>query len=185
MKKIIFICVCVMMLGTAGFDAKADDVLSKIALYFPNRIMDALDIFTMSIGVGPVARAKLYASRGFAFGGGAGAEVMLLKGCNRQYGVCRQAGYDASFAMFNRINLTRDGQSRLVRHFIIDEEGFPSPNERLYEFYDGARDYWVIGGDLSLGLATSVGIHPIEIADFITGIFFIDLKDDDMTGEDL
>jgi len=36
-----------------------------------------------------------------------------------------------------------------------------------------------------LGLATSVGIHPIEIADFLTGIFFIDLKDDDMTGEDL
>jgi hypothetical protein len=185
MKRIIFICVCVMMLGTAGFDAKADDVLSKIALYFPNRIMDALDIFTVSVGVGPVARAKVYATRAFAFGGGAGAEVMVLKGCNRQYGFCRQAGYDISFAVLNRVSLDRDGQTRLIVPFVIDEEGFPSPNERLYEFYNGARDYWAIGGDLSLGVATSVAIHPIEIADFVTGIFFIDLKDDDMTGEDL
>jgi hypothetical protein len=185
MKKIIFICVCVMMMGTAGFDAKADDVMSKIALYFPNRILDALDSFSVSVGVGPVIRAEVHATRGFAFGGGAGAEVMAIKGCNRQYGVCRQAGYDLSFAMFNRVNMTRDGQSRLVVPFVIDEDGFPVPNERLYELYNGARDYWAIGGSLSLGLATSVAIHPIELADFVTGIFFIDLKDDDLTGEDL
>lgn len=185
MKKIIFICVCVMMLGTAGFDAKADDTLSKIALYFPNRIMDALDIFTVSVGLGPVARAELYATRGFAFGAGAGAEVMFVKGCNRQYGVCRESGYDVSFAMFNRVSLTRDGQSRLVIPFVIDEDGFPLPNERLYEPYNGARDYWAIGGSLSLGLATSLAIHPIEIADLVAGIFFIDLKDDDIIGEDL
>jgi len=185
MKKIIFICVCVMMMGTAGFDARADEVLSKIALYFPNRIMDALDVFSVSVGVGPVVRAELHATRGFAFGGGAGAEVMVLKGCNRQYGVCRQAGYDISFAMFNRVNMTRDGQSRLIVPFVIDEDGFPLPNQRLYELYNGARDYWALGGSLSFGLATSVALHPIEIADFVTGIFFIDLKDDDITGEDI
>jgi len=184
MKKILFICVCVMMMGTAGFNAKAD-VLDKIALYFPNRILDALDIFTVSVGVGPVARAEMHATRGFAFGAGAGAEVMILKGCNRQYGVCREAGYDVSFAMFNRANLTRDGQSRLVVQFYIDEDGFPLPNQRLYEPYNGARDYWALGGSLSLGLAGSIAIHPIEMADFVTGLLFIDLKDDDLTGEDL
>ncbi len=182
MKKIIFICVCVMMMGTA---AKADDVLSKIALYFPNRIMDALDTFSVSVGVGPVIRAEVPATRGFAFGAGAGAEVMALKGCNRQYGVCHQAGYDISFAMFNRVSMIRGGQSRLVVPFEIDEDGFPLPSQRLYEPYNGARDYWAIGGSLSLGLATSVAIHPIELADFVTGFFFIDLKDDDMIGEDL
>jgi len=185
MKKIMFILVCVMMLGTAGFDAKADDVMSKMALYFPNRIMDALDVFTVSVGIGPVARAELHATRGFAFGGGVGADVLMVKGCNRQYGVCRETGYDISFAMFNRVRLDRDGQSRLVLPFTIDEDGFPLPSQRLYEPYNGARDYWALGGSLSLGIATSVAIHPIEIADFITGIFFIDLKDDDLTGEDL
>lgn len=184
MKKILFIFACAMLMTTASFNTKAD-VLDKIALYIPNRVLDALDTFTVSVGVGPVIRAQLYATRGFAFGAGAGAEVMAIKGCNRQYGVCREAGYDISFAMFNRVNLTRDGQSRLVQPYIIDEDGFPLPNQRLYEYYNGARDYWAIGGALSLGLATSVAIHPIEIADFVTGIFFIDLKDDDLTGEDL
>lgn len=185
MKKIIFICVCVMMLGTAGVDARADEVLSKIALYLPNRFLDILDTFSVSVGVGPVVRAELHATRAFAFGCGAGAEVMVLKGCNRQYGVARQSGYDISFAMFNRVNMTRDGQSRLVVPFEIDEDGFPLPNQRLYEFYNGARDYWAIGGSLSLGLATSVAIHPIEFADLVTGFFFIDLKDDDLTSDDL
>lgn len=185
MKKIAFILTCVMMLGTAGYNAKADDVWSKIALYIPNRVMDALDIVTLSVGVGPVVRADVYATRAFAFGAGVGAEVMAVKGYNRQYGVCREAGYNMSFAMFNSVNLTRDGQSRLVVPFVIDEDGFPSPNERLYEFYSGARDYWAFGGSLALGLAGTLAIHPVEIADFITGIFFIDLKEDDITGEDL
>ncbi|MDD5728046.1 MAG: hypothetical protein PHV59_05725, partial [Victivallales bacterium] len=69
--------------------------------------------------------------------------------------------------------------------FVIDEDGFPSPNERLYEFYNGARDYWAFGGDLALGFAGSLAIHPVEIADFLAGIFFIDFKEDDITGEDL
>ena len=184
MKKMFFICVCTMMMVTAGSSAKAD-VLDKIALYLPNRFLDALDTFTVSLGVGPVIRAELHATRGFAFGAGAGAKVMAIKGCNRQYGVAREEGYDISFAMFNRVNLTRDGQSRLVQPFSIDEDGFPLPNQRLYEFYNGARDYWGIGGSLALGLAGTVAIHPIEIADFVTGIFFIDLKGDDLTGEDL
>ncbi len=90
-----------------------------------------------------------------------------------------------SFAMFNKIDITRDGESRLVVPFIIDEDGFPRPGERIYEFYNGARDYWELGGSLALGLAGSLALHPVEIADFLTGIFFIDLKDDDITGEDL
>ena len=185
MKKITFIFICAMLLGTAGFSAKADDVWSKIALYIPNRFMDAVDIITVSVGVGPVVRAEMHATRAFAFGAGVGAEVMALKGCNRQYGVCREAGYDMSFAMFNRVDLTRDGQSRLVVPFIIDEDGFPLPGDRLYGFHDGARDYWELGGSLALGLAGTLAIHPVEIFDFITGIFFIDLKDDDITAEDL
>lgn len=185
MKKTVFVFICALLLGTAGFNAKADDVLSKMALYLPNRFMDALDIVTFSVGVGPVVKAELYATRAFAFGAGVGAEVMAVKDCNRQYGVCREAGYAMSFAMFNKVNMTRDGQSRLVVPFVIDEDGFPSPNDRLYEFYSGARDYWAFGGSLALGIAGTLAIHPIEIADFITGIFFIDLKDDDITGEDL
>lgn len=185
MKKITFIFICMIMLGTAGFNSRADEVWSKIALYLPNRILDAVDIFTVSVGVGPIAKVELHATRAFAFGGGAGAQVMVLKGCNRQYGVCREAGYSMSFAMFNKIDITRDGESRLVVPFIIDEDGFPRPGERIYEFYNGALDYWSLGGSMALGLAGSVAIHPIEIADFLTGIFFIDLKDDDITGEDL
>jgi hypothetical protein len=185
MKKISLIFICAIMLGTCGFSAKADDVWSKIALYIPNRVMDALDVFTVSVGVGPVARAELHATRAFAFGAGVGAEVMAVKGANRQYGVCREAGYDLSFAMFNKVSLVRDGQSRLIEPFEIDENGFPRPTQRLYEFYDGARDYWEFGGSLACGIAGTLAIHPIEIADFVTGIFFIDLKDDDITGEDL
>ena len=186
MKKFTFVFICAtMFLGTVGFNAKADGVWSKLALYIPNRIMDAVDIVNLSVGVGPVLRAEVHTTRAFAFGAGAGAEVIAVKGANRQYGVCRQAGYDMSFAMFNEVSLVRDGTSRLVIPFVIDERGFPIPNERLYEFYNGARDYWEFGGSLALGLSGTLAISPVEMVDFIAGFFFIDLKDDDITGEDI
>ena len=144
MKKIFFICVCTMMMVTAGSSAKAD-VLDKIALYLPNRFLDALDTFTVSLGVGPVIRAELHATRGFAFRRRSRSESYGYKRLQRQYGVGREEGYDISFAMFNRVNLTRDGQSRLVQPFTIDEDGFPCRISASMSFYNGARDYWGIG----------------------------------------
>ena len=35
----------------------------KFALYLPNRVLDALDMFSFSLGIGPVAEARLMGTR--------------------------------------------------------------------------------------------------------------------------
>ena len=43
----------------------------------------------------------------------------------------------------------------------------------------GQRDFWRIGGALGLGIEGEVYINPIEWFDFLTGLVFIDIRQDD------
>ena len=44
--------------------------MDKVTLYFPNRILDILDVFSLNIGVGLTAHAGLRATHEVAIGGG-------------------------------------------------------------------------------------------------------------------
>ncbi|MCP3965494.1 MAG: hypothetical protein GY750_12425 [Lentisphaerae bacterium] len=182
MKKIAFLFVCAMML-TTGFSAKADGVVDKIFLYIPNRIIDAFDMFTLNVGVGPVARLEFKATHACQFGAGIGATAKLIKDYNRQYGAGLQNGWNMAFLCMGAEDTERTNTTRLVKEYWEHYDGFCSPEQRIYDIYEGARDYWEVGGAVGLGLEVEFYLHPIDIADFVTGIFFIDLKGDDLTFE--
>ena len=58
MKKFI----AVLMLCAASFcSVNAGEINwgEKLAFYLPNRLLDALDTFSVNLGVGPVAQARL------------------------------------------------------------------------------------------------------------------------------
>ncbi|MCQ2352251.1 MAG: hypothetical protein MJ033_02095 [Victivallaceae bacterium] len=55
-----------------------------------------------------------------------------------------------------------------------------SPADYGYDWKKGSRDWWEIGAEVSCGAAVRVAVHPLQIADFICGIFFFDLLDDDV-----
>lgn len=157
----------------------------ELIMYVPNRIMDALDIFSLSIGAGPVIGADVRATRLVTVGAGAGAAVKVVKGYHRQYGVELQEGYNIDFLMYSIEKQQTDMASRFINRIDIDRTCIVTPDDRVYDFYEGARDYWSIGASLALILDVDVDVHPVEIFDFVTGIFCIDLCADDMSVYDV
>ena len=74
--------------------------------------------------------------------------------------------------------------SRLVKGYWESFIGLPTPEQEIYKYHDGARDYWQIGGGGGLLVTADVYVHPIEWVDFALGFLFLDIKDDDFTFED-
>jgi len=164
--------------GTQAYEIS--NTVDKLVMYVPNRVLDVLDIFSLSVGVGPVAKAELRATRLATVGAGIGATAKLVKENNRQYGLRTARGYDITALMFSAEKKETDWATRLVMRIDIEKIGVATPTERVYDFYDGARDYWTIGASLGLIAQVDFDVHVVEIVDLVTGIFFIDIKADDL-----
>jgi hypothetical protein len=183
MKKMGMLIVLAFVL-LAGNETQAG-VADKILLYLPNRIVDLTDIFSISLGFGPVVRAEARVTRYCDIGAGIGISAKIIKGANRQYGGGLQNGWDASFLCIAAEDTELESGSRWLKSYWYHSSGIPSPSEKIYNFYTGERDFWEIGVNGAALVELDAALHPVEIADFITGWFFIDLKGDDFTAEDL
>ena len=181
-KTIVLVVLALMFCGVSA--VRANEVVEKLALYIPNRLIDALDTFTCDVGLGPSVRIELMATQVCKFGGGIGISPKLIKDYNRQYGIGINNGWYWSFLCIGQENMERAKCTRYVKNYQQNFEGCPAPDLRIYDLYTGERDFWQIGGALGLGVEAEVYIHPVEIADFVAGVFFIDLKGDDITFED-
>jgi len=170
-----------LTVAVTGVNAGVKD---KLLLYIPNRILDLTDIFSVSLGFGPTVRAEMRATRAFSGGAGIGASAKLIKGYNRQYGYALDNEWEWTFTCIGAEDWERNHTNRFVQEYYHEYFGFPSPSDNIYAFHEGARDYWELGVDAGLLVTLHAALHPVEIADFITGIFFIDLKGDDLTSED-
>lgn len=159
--------------------------VDKMTLYFPNRILDLMDTFTLNIGGGPTAHAELYATHSCKAGGGITYTWRLMKDFNRQYGYAAQNGWGLYFPEFISEDLERRPASSLVKEFWQHSDGeMPSPSNPVFDPVEGARDYWEIGGSLGAAIIdVDVSIHPVELLDAVLGFFFIDIRNDDLTFE--
>lgn len=185
MKK--FFAVLALMLAVSG--AYADGVFpdqetnwgEKIALYLPNRILDILDIFSVTIGVGPVAEARLMGTRLADVGAGYSAGTYkLYKDHNRQWGIGIEDGWYWSFVAIGEEEYALREGSLLVDKYVECRAGIPTPEMRVYDFYTGPRDFWAIGGSLGFIIDAGVYLHPVEWADLALGFFLIDIREDDL-----
>ena len=161
-----------------------DNIGEKLLFYIPNRIVDALDTFSVSLGFGPVIEARLMATRAIDVGAGIGMAAKAYKLHNRQYGFGVEDGWYWSFICIGEEDFSVFESVGTVQMFDETRTGFPEPTQRVYDFFDGARDYWAFGGALGLGLDGELYVHPVELADFVLGFFLIDIKQDDFTLED-
>ena len=183
MKKFLMI-VGIAGLLFAGGAAKADTnrILEKIVLYPANLVMDALDTFTVNVGIGPVLEARLQATSAIWGGGRVGTCGKIYKAYNRQYGLGIEDGWYWEFVSIGEENLGVTSSTALVNKYTENRTGFPEPFNPVYR--NGSRDYWAIGGSLGgIGIG-DLYIHPVDIDHFITGIFFYDLKGDDLIFDD-
>ena len=189
MKKFLLILITALVIAPAAVRAdepiiSRGELKDKILLYIPNRIMDLLDIFSLNIGVGPVAEARLMATRYCDVGAGIGMTAKLYKDFNRQYGLGFEEGWYWSFIFVGEESYSMLASTSLVDKYVECRAGVPDPTTRTYDFFEGSRDYWAIGGSLGLLIDGDLYVHPVEFVDFILGFFLIDIKDDDFTAED-
>ena len=186
MKKFLLVLITALVIAPAAVHADSEsisrgEIKDKVLLYFPNRIMDLLDIFSLNIGIGPVAEARLMATRYCDVGAGIGMTAKIYKDFNRQYALGVEENWYWSFIFVGEEQYRVLDGSVLLDKYVECRAGIPVPESRTYDFYTGPRDFWAIGGSLGLLLDGDLYIHPVEIADFLLGIFFVDIRKDDLT----
>lgn len=125
---------------------------THVLLWVPNRVLDFTDIFRADVGVGPAM----------------GGVVRFSK-----HG---QAGYRKINPASVRVGLFGRQVPFLIEN--SDEYGV-GPN------YVASKDRKVCKGELGVGadlflVGAYAGVCADEIADFLAGIFFIDVSDDDI-----
>lgn len=152
----------------------------KVALYIPNRIVDLTDLFSVGIGVGGTARAELMATELIKVGGGYDfGTFRAYKDWNRQYGFGMQKGWYWALVSAGEESTNRYNTIGSVDEYYQGCAGIPLPNEPIYDYYMGKRDFWRIGGALGFIVEGEVYVNPIEWVDFLTGLVFIDIRQDD------
>ncbi len=180
MKKLVAL-VVIFVAMTAGTVTQAS-VLDKIVMYIPNRIVDAMDMFSISLAFGPTARGEVWCTRAFSFGAGTGVLAKAAKAYNRQYGFGLESGWETSFIAVSSEQKELSHSIGTLQDYSYYSSGCPNTSERIYNFNTGERDYWSAGLTGGCGIAEVSGeFHPVEIFDFFAGFLFIDVKGDDYT----
>lgn len=190
MKKFLLVLVTIIAIAPAAVRGAEEPVITrgelkdKILLYIPNRIMDLLDIFSLNIGVGPVAEARLMATRYCDVGAGIGMSAKLYKDFNRQYGLGLEEGWYWSFIFVSEEQYALTDSLGTVKLYAENRAGVPMPDTNTYDFFTGKRDFLAIGGSLGLLVDGNLYLHPVEWLDLGLGFLCIDIKNDDMILDD-
>lgn len=153
----------------------------KLVFYIPNRLLDALDMFSVNVGAGIVAQARLMCTRAIDVGAGWGTTAKIYKSHNRQYGVGIEEMWYYSLISIGEEHYSMLNNSAWVDNYVEMRAGVPDPTVRTYDFFKGPRDYWAIGGSLGFLIDGDLYIHPLEWLDFALGFLLIDIKQDDLT----
>lgn len=157
---------------------KKETLLHTILFYIPNRLIDLTDIVTFEGGVGPEASLELTMTKWFQFGGSYGDRYFAEKGYNRQYGGGYSSGYNASFACLNNEQQMVDYTFGSVKPYVnLDDSKRITACPCKKPYVNGLVDFWRIGIKAGWIVDVGVSIHPVAIANFFTGFFFVRLTD--------
>ena len=152
-------------------------LLHIVLMYIPNRILDLTDVITMGLGFGPEASCEVVATEYFQFSGAYGDRYFIEKGYNRQYGGGYYSGHTVGYVCWkNEISAT-DYTFGYVKPYVVLENGYNIPDYKHRPYSNGIKDFWRIGLHLGWILDLSLNVHPVAIANFFTGFFFIRLTD--------
>lgn len=134
----------------------------KLLLYIPNRIFDSLDFVRARLRLGPGVGLGLRATKiASVYLGSYTSAYLGLRGPRRHPEIPWPFGAESNSGIqFSLINETTD-----------KPEDKSAPAYGLLEF---GADFQVIL------LGTALGVEPLEVLDFVSGIFFIDICKDDL-----
>jgi len=156
-------------------------VWRRIILFIPDRILDAVDMVSGGVGVGPGIGGEVHVTRWASLGLGVQAGIAGLWYYNRNLAIAPVFGASASFGPWQAYSAgfvgagtgwTKGRPGAGGKWYT--KAGMFSMEDRMVQ--DGWSDPWGVGA----GWAAE--IHPIEVADFVTGLVtvgFVDIVRDD------
>ena len=157
---------------------KNDDFWHTVLFYIPNRLIDLTDIISLEGGLGPEASLELTLTKWFQFGGSYGDRYFIESGYNRQYGGGYSSGYNASFACLNNEQQMVDYTFGTVKPYVnLDDSNRITPCPCKKPYVNGIVDFWRIGIKAGWIVDVGISVHPVAIANFFTGFFFVRLTD--------
>ena len=157
-------------------------IAKTVVMYLPNRIIDLLDIVTMDVGAGASFGADVRVTRWFQLGGMTIDRYFVGKNCSRQFGGGYEAGWNYEMFCVDSEFKYVDYTSGTMHKYVVKRKplGLARFSENTFE---KSRDFWEIGANAGWLVSVGVAMHPVELADFLTGFFLIDLKKDDYGNE--
>lgn len=156
---------------------KKKSTLHKALMYLPNRLLDLSDIISLELGFGPEISLELTCTEWLQFGGYYGDRYFIEKGYDRQYGGGYHTGYNlAAFSFKDELAYT-DYTFGTVRPYVILREDSLTPDPQEKVFKRNNVDFWRMGIHAGWIFDVEVNLHPLEVADFFTGIFLYDVTD--------
>ncbi|WP_372364624.1 hypothetical protein [Candidatus Uabimicrobium sp. HlEnr_7] len=150
-----------------------------IATYIPNRVLDILDILKLHVGFGIGVGVNITMTEYGALGAQVSAGETTI-GLDRRHPGARAGIRDGAEIFAVEVGATAEvytstGGTRAIAHA---NAGLKSPTDDIYQT---SRDFWEVGAQVQLApITVDVGFHPVEMLDFIGGIFFLDFLNDDL-----
>ena len=151
-----------------------------LLLYVPNRLADAADMITMDISIGGDVAAEVQATRYLQLGGSYGESYFMTKAYSRQFGFGHKDTNHVGFLFVEKDITFVNETTGSVKEYVIDFPQCATADRSLDAYRDKDVDFWKIGGRFGWVIGVGFGIHPVEIADFITGICWFDMSNDDL-----
>jgi hypothetical protein len=150
-----------------------------VGYYFLNRVLDTVDILTVNVGVGPALHAEAHATNFVRLGAGGAYLASLGTGA-----APREAGFfGRGIGEFTLLNWSAkrvhyDEYLSTGKDYDLTSVEFRDPTQQLYR---KKEDFWSVGGSLGLLIVGGqLEVHPVQIADWLTGWVGIDFLNDDL-----
>lgn len=171
--------------STLGFNKKKlraphkATTAEKVLWYFPDRIKDFFDMFTLEVNVGPQIGVGAWVTRAGQAVAYAGSTAGIGYYQKSGPGMRAEASFDLAVGPVGGTAIAGAkgglfGSGGMTASVVAVHK----PSEELYQGY---RDYWGVGGKIGLILVGVEGeYHPVELVDFLAGFFLIDYLNDDM-----
>lgn len=188
-KKGITFVLALLTVFAVNFNAGAADVdqsedgftfakaAGKVLWYIPNCLLDLVDCFSVEAGAGDIG-VDVNLTRYASFGAGIGNSYNVGWSHHRQIGFFNDNAYNANLVALSVFDKTR-------KNILGTHESYSCFNHTradIINYPDTLKheDPWAIGAKIAFYLGVKVEFHPLELVDFVTGLFFYDLQDDDV-----
>jgi hypothetical protein len=137
--------------------------------------MDLLDCFTLEVGIGEIG-ADVYLTRWASFGSGIGYSATAGWTAGRQYGVYTHQGWNGELFKWTAYEMYRE---RLCGNYKESRDAHVGAADIEKLKLEIGADPYAIGAKAAAYVSVKFLLHPVELADFVCGLFLIDFQEDD------